>query len=227
MTQRWTLSVSRWTTVGAETSIAPAQVDASFRRRLSSLARLSLVAMQECLDDRAQVRVVYASRHGEMARTTAMLQGLAQGLEPSPTAFSMSVLNATVGVDSISRKNRQPATAVSAGASTLGMALLEAGLQHAAEPSTPVLLVYADEPLPPLYEPARVAEFQDVRAPVAVALLLDNDGPLQIRCEVARSRNARTKQSQVAAFLNFMDTRSTRVWHDGARQWTWGPGEES
>ncbi len=226
MTQRWTLSVSRWATVGGEGSIAPAQVDASLRRRLSSLARLSLVAMQECLGDRAQVRVVYASRHGEMARTTSMLEGLAQGLEPSPTAFSMSVLNATVGVDSISRMNRQPATAVSAGASTLGMALLEAGLQHAAEPSTPVLLIYADEPLPALYEPGRVAEFQDVQAPVAVALLLDNEGPRQIRCEVEISRKAHTKQSQVAAFLQFMDTGNTGVWHDGARQWTWEAGEE-
>ena len=90
-------------------------VEPMLRRRLSSLARMTLCVAQACTADhaheRGRLRLVYASRHGELARTTTMLEALAARQELSPTVFSTSVLNASAGLFSILHKNRAPATA--------------------------------------------------------------------------------------------------------------------
>jgi hypothetical protein len=116
------------------------------RRRLSALSKIALKVAHDCVGQRDGVRVVFASRHGELRRTTDILRAIGAGEPVSPTAFSLSVMNAMTGVFSIARGDRSPASAISAGAETLGYALLEAHAQYASDPSSPVLGVYADEP---------------------------------------------------------------------------------
>ena len=125
-------------------------VEPMVRRRLSRLARGFFHCAQR-LSPAGDVRVVFASRHGEAHHSWAILQELAAEQEVSPNLFSMSVHNAIPGLWSILKGNRAPVTALAAGAETFGWGLVEAAGALAAEPGTPVLYLYADDQLPPLW----------------------------------------------------------------------------
>ena len=51
-------------------------VDASLRRRLGPLARMMLHVAHACAQDIADLRLVFASRHGELGYTVALLMAL-------------------------------------------------------------------------------------------------------------------------------------------------------
>jgi hypothetical protein len=104
-----------------------------------------------------------------LRRTTDILRSISAGEPVSPTAFSLSVLNAMTGVFGIARGDRSAASAISAGAETLGYALLEAHAQYATQPDSPVLLVYADEPADAAY-----GTIEDEVQGGAIAILLDS-----------------------------------------------------
>jgi len=137
---------------GGHLEVAFGELDLGFvepmlRRRLSRLAR-GVFHCAERLSPPGDVRVVYASRHGEADRTLGILRELAADREVSPALFSMSVHNAVVGLWSILKGNRAPATALAAGPETFGWGLVEAAGTLAAEPGAPVLYLYADDRLP-------------------------------------------------------------------------------
>jgi len=143
-------------------------VEPLLRRRLSPLGRAMLHCAGRVAEGLGPLPSVFASRHGEVARSLPILEDLARGLPSSPTQFSMNVHNAVAGVWSIARQDPSPSISVAAGPETFGLGLLEAFSLHAADPSRPVLFVYADEPLP-----APFAAFADREAPLhAVALLI-------------------------------------------------------
>src|SRR5260370_3591493 len=139
----WTIPVARWSSWPAAASAVPdiGFIEPIVRRRLSTLSRIALKVAHDCVaqDD---ARVVFASRHGELRRTTDILRSISAGEAVSPTAFSLSVLNAMTGGFGIARGDRSPASALSAGPATLGYALLAAHAQFAAHPSSPVRAVY-------------------------------------------------------------------------------------
>lgn len=167
----WTIPVARWSSWPAAASAAPdiGFIEPIVRRRLSTLSRVALKVAHECVA-REPARVVFASRHGELRRTTDILRAISAGEPVSPTAFSLSVLNAMTGVFGIARGDRSAASAISAGAETLGYGLLEAHAQYLAQPGSPVLLVYADEPADPTY-----GTIEDEVPGGALAILLDDD----------------------------------------------------
>ena len=205
----------------AAASAAPSSPDVGFvepmlRRRLSSLSRVMLRVAYDCARDLADARVVFASRHGELARTTTMLESLALGDELSPTLFGMSVLNASAGLFSILQKNTAPATAVSAGAASFGYGLLEACLQLAENPAQPVLLVYADEPAPAVYGLAEGAG----SAAHALALLLDSTATNRIAWSTGEANGADSDEVQTQAFLRCLE-QGRSAWHDAGRSWFW------
>lgn len=117
------------------------------RRRLSALARAFCHCAQR-LAPPPGTRVVFACRHGEADRTLAIFRDLAAGAEVSPTLFSLSVHNAVPGLWSILTGSRAPVAALAAGPETFPWGLVEALAAHRAEPRVPVLLVYAEDPLP-------------------------------------------------------------------------------
>nr|WKF56961.1 hypothetical protein HUO10_001433 [Paraburkholderia busanensis] len=166
----WTIPVARWSSWPAAASAAPdiGFIEPIVRRRLSTLSRVALKVAHECVAQN-EARVVFASRHGELRRTTDILRAISAGEPVSPTAFSLSVLNAMTGVFGIARGDRSAASAISAGAETLGYALLEAHAQYAAQPGAPVLLVYADEPADAAY-----GTIEDEVQGGALAILLDS-----------------------------------------------------
>lgn len=193
------------------------------RRRLSALSKMALKVAHDCAADRETVRLVFASRHGELRRTTGILDDIAAGEPVSPTAFSLSVLNAMPGVYSIARRDRSPSTAISAGAQTLGYALLEAHAQYAADPSTPVLVVYADEPAD-----ARYGAIEHEASAGALAVLLDRDAQVQLECETSPALDAQPATefaTQHDALLHALSHGSTArgggTWHGAGCHWRW------
>ena len=194
-------------------------VEPLLRRRLSPQARMVLNVANDCAAGLTDARIVFASRHGELKRTTTLLEALAAGEGLSPTLFSMSVLNASSGLFSILQKNTAPATAISAGRASFGYGLLEACLQLAERPQQPVLYVYADEPAPALYAAGEAAG----QRAHALALLLDaaaTSATTRIRCRQAASDEAPDDEPQSLAFLRCLDGGAAR-WSDGQHTWCW------
>lgn len=133
-------------------------VDALLRRRLGRLTRMALHVAHECAAGRSPAATVFASRHGELARSVGLLHAIAGGELPSPAAFSLSVHNTAAGIHSIVHHDHAPSSAIAAGEESLLWALVEAAtrlrdLRDAQEAG--VLLVFADETLPDEYAPWR------------------------------------------------------------------------
>jgi hypothetical protein len=157
-------------------------VDRLQRRRLSPLARGCFHCARR-VSPPEQVRVVFASRHGEADRTLAILQDLAAGAEVSPALFSMSVHNAVPGLWSILNGDRASFSAVAAGPDSFGWGLVEALATFRADPSGPVLFLYGDDRLPdPWADPTPRGQL------FAVALLLGEPGrPLALESGPAQA----------------------------------------
>jgi hypothetical protein len=220
---RWVAPIARWT-VWQKDSTSPSLPDVSFvesslRRKLSSLAKISLHVANDCAGNISGVHLVYASRHGDLSRTTAMLVDLVDEQPLSPTAFSMSVLNAFAGVYSISKNEQLPSTSLSSGESSFGFGLLEACMQLKSNPETPVLFVYSDEPAPPVYGVSN--EAFDAHA---IAILLSNEPLIKITCEMAAAETARDLNPQSYAFLDCLNGKNT-MWGGEGRIWTWSQHE--
>ena len=202
---RWVAPILRWSIwVNEEANdVLPdvSFVESTLRRRLSSLAKISLKVAHDCADDLQHVHLVYASRHGDLNRTTQMLVDLAEDQPLSPTTFSMSVLNAFAGVYSIARQIQLPSTSISAGELSFGFGLLEACLQLASKPETPVLFVYADEPAPAIYRVLPSENFQ----PHAIAILLSNEATTKINCTMMPVEALNPIDTQSQSFIKCLN----------------------
>ncbi|RJX30800.1 MAG: 3-oxoacyl-ACP synthase [Oxalobacter sp.] len=192
-------------------------IEPSLRRRLSLFARMSLKVAHDCAGDMSGIRIVFASRHGDLTRTTSMLLDLADKELLSPTTFSMSVLNACIGIYSIAKKELSPSTALAAGDSSLGYGLLEACMQLTAEPTTPVLFIYADEPAPGIYG----IENEDIQTPLALAILLESNANAWILCETEPAQSTIKFPSQPHAFLECLRNKKDARWHGAHQLWKW------
>jgi hypothetical protein len=123
---------------------------AMLRRRASLPGRMALNAAYRAISaaaDRTDIPIVFCSRHGECGRSSELLIDLAQKLPLSPTAFSLSVHNATGGLFSIARHDHANSLALAAGHSTIEHAAIEA-CSLLADGANAVLLVASDGPLP-------------------------------------------------------------------------------
>lgn len=221
---RWITPIASWSVWTKDSSNIGLPdvsfVEATLRRKLSSLAKISLKVANDCVRDAPSVYLVYASRHGDLNRTTEMLMDLATGEQLSPTAFSMSVLNAFAGVYSISKNEQLSSTSLSAGESSFGFGLLEAYMQFSNNPEIPVLYVYADEPAPSVYGISN--ERFDAHA---IAMLLSNNPVINVACEMVATEMSSDLNSQSYSFLDCLNGKDA-VWRGDGRIWTWSNNEK-
>ncbi|WP_411852588.1 beta-ketoacyl synthase chain length factor [Stenotrophomonas sp. LGBM10] len=136
---------------------ALAEVPAMQRRRIERLGRMAIQAACWCEqpEDAGQVPLVFASRHGDVARSMELLDTLTADAGLSPTAFGLSVHNAIAALYSIARGHRGNYLALAAGRATVEAACMEAfGLLADGAPEVRVI-VY-ESPLPAIY-----ADFRD------------------------------------------------------------------
>lgn len=121
---------------------------AMLRRRCSPLSRAMLhVAWNACPEaERAGVRAVFASRHGENRESMPHFDQIVAGQPLSPTRFTHTVHNAQASLFSIAAGNRCASSAIAGERETFGASVLEALVHLQREPARPTLLVVGDVP---------------------------------------------------------------------------------
>ncbi|GGI54280.1 beta-ketoacyl synthase chain length factor [Oxalicibacterium solurbis] len=169
------------------------QMPAMLRRRAGMPGKMALEVAYQCLDAQdADTPVVFCSRHGEVARAVKLLADLVRHDPLSPTEFGLAVHNASAGLFSIARTDRENHIALAAGASTVEHGVIEAcGLL--ADGASKVLLVVYDSALP-----AEFSRFEDCREqPHAWAWLMGpaSDSPIHLQWH---GTNARATENATA-----------------------------
>lgn len=144
------------------------------RRRMSKLSKLAvqtalLLMQQEKID-----YLIFASRHGEIARTTKIISDIVQDEDISPMAFAQSVHNTAVGLTTIIAKKAIAATSIAAGGQTVYAALIEAYTYLQVNNQDKVLVVVFDEQIPDIY-----AKEQDISMPMAHGVVLSKGDAYQ------------------------------------------------
>jgi hypothetical protein len=173
-------------------------IPAMLRRRLSPAARMAVSVIIPLVENHAAMPLVYASRHGDLNRTLGLLQDLAIGEPLSPTAFSLSVHNATAGLFSIHQGLTKNVTALSGGSEELVPVLLEAlGQCNVQEPK--VLCVFCDEPPPAIY----AEQVNQPALPYALAMIISRGEDWQL-APSASSSLLEVNQSQTAQPLQLI-----------------------
>lgn len=213
----WEVPVARWAKWIGGDALDLGFIEPLLRRRLSPLARGALHVANACAHDSPSASFVFASRHGELQRTVALLHTLAQNEEMSPALFSLSVLNSAAGIFSIARKDQAPATAVAAGIESFGYGLLEAYLRARSDPVRPIVYVYADAPTsdPFGYQPG------DPDTVLALGLRIDHKGATRLQTTIRLIDAPETAPtSQVFACLKSLE-RGIGEWTTGQRHWHW------
>ena len=182
-----------------ETTESQVPLPPLLRRRITPIGQMAFAAALGT-PEISQTRLVFASRHGEFRRTLTLLEALAGSDGVSPADFSLSVHNALMGLLSMWAKNPRGHTTIASGTDTFLCALIEATAMLATDPTTPVLLVYYDEPLPAPYDsfngPAETA--------LALALLLKSAGGGQQTDVEIEASSADATTAQALGFIRFL-----------------------
>ena len=223
---RFEIPVARWSAwppVPAQDVADPDVrfVDASLRRRLGPLARMMLHVAAACAQGLPGLRLVFASQHGELGYTVALLRSLAAGEPLSPTLFSLSVHNAAAGLFSTVRADRAESTAIAAGEETLGYALLESHCQFVLEPQRPVLMVYGDAPLPHEYRRFGTAADSSSAGGRALAVLVSGDATRPTAVSTEAAAGEPSGEAQADAFIRHLEKGEPVRWMSGATTWSW------
>ncbi|HJW32237.1 MAG TPA: beta-ketoacyl synthase chain length factor [Holophagaceae bacterium] len=195
------------------------RVEPLLRRRLSPLGKGMLHAVGRISEGMGPLRSVFASRHGDPGRALPILADIAQGLDASPTQFSMNVHNAAAGIWSIATKDTSPATALAAGPETFGLALLEAFAQHQATGEA-VRFVYGDDRLPELLAP-----YEEHPAPLhALAFLIGAPASIHLCLQRLPGGGTPSPQPQSLHALGALaGTEGAWVGATATWQWVWEP----
>lgn len=125
-------------------------IPAMLRRRLNRLTRMVFHVVDR-MEHSSELPQIYCSRHGDLLRSTELLQQIAQQEPLSSMNFGLSVHNAVAGNISILQNNTQPMTSLAAGADGIACAMIEAVMQSTETKQDVILLVY-DEAVPDVYE---------------------------------------------------------------------------
>ena len=187
------------------------------RRRLSPLARMVFGCAWPLVENLDPMPMVFASRHGETARSFQLLHDLATETPLSPTSFGLSVHNAIVGQWSIIRKETAETIALAGDEDLLEHAIQEACLlMQAGAPH--VLVVVAEERPPRDYTPW----IDDVPFPYVVALRLSAGTDWQLSLSPAAGLPAQSVWAHPLSMLSQLLHGAVSWTHPGQRRdWHW------
>lgn len=201
--QDWHLWQCAQKPIATELNLPPLSViPAMQRRRLSPFAKVALhCAMQASGELQANVPFVFSSRHGDLHRTTSLIENIAQANALSPTQFGLSVHNAAAGLFSIFSGNRAPLSAIAAGEHSFMMGLLDCVAKLHVNNLSHILYVYCDLQVPDCYRPY-VADDQAI----GIGILLEaGEGQTIYSLNPSdSSMQASFTKSQAFDFMHFM-----------------------
>ena len=188
-------------------------------RRLSAGARLAVQLGLDMLARHPVDNAIFVSRHGELARSMTLLQGLAAGKPLSPTDFSMSVHNTAAGLCSIQGKAALPISSLAAGEGSLMAGLTEAVANlHAG--SRRVLLVAFEGEIPAFHHP-----WLPATPPYALALVLGNEQETGSERWCCEGQGVATRSPELAQPLAFWRAhllqQASCLLGDGRQEWSW------
>jgi hypothetical protein len=149
-----------------------------------------------------------------------MLNSIVKQDDLSPTDFSMSVHNTSLGLFSIETNNKLPSTVISAGEDSFCYGLLESCIFLSKHPNTPVLFIYTDEAAPSVF-----SHFikQDCKT-LSIALLLTSQGQDLIHYKYAHQEHTKRRliESQAESFLRFYLSGAQLLELQGKNKvWSW------
>ncbi|MCI2282605.1 beta-ketoacyl synthase chain length factor [Colwellia sp. MSW7] len=195
------------------------EIPAMQRRRLSKFAKLTMQCVLETLaDEKETLPCVFSSRHGDLHKTSKLIEDVAKKSDLSPTHFGLSVHNAVAGLYSIFSNNKQPMTATSAGEDSLLMALVDGYAKLESRQLDKILVVYTDEIVPEKYS----SYVSDAEKTMSVALLLTRQ-----KSEYVFTLNFKPQKNKISSsifqplvFLSFLYGTESQVAIDSSRyQW--------
>jgi hypothetical protein len=123
----------------------------TFKRRLSQLSKMTIQVIHDLLPLGENIKTVFISFRGEIARQFKINQMLVEEETVMPAAFSLSVFNTPPAVASIALNLRGGYSALYPADDRFTPGLLAAAAPLLSGHTTEVLLVYADELVPPEY----------------------------------------------------------------------------
>ncbi len=144
-------------------------VPAMQRRRLSPFAKIALYVADASLKERSKdIAIIFSSRHGDLHKTSKLIEDLSNKQALSPTAFGLSVHNAVPSLYSILIGNKQAINAIVSGKDTFFMSLVDAYARLKSGACDEILFIHTDQDLPDVYLP-----YQDeVQIPHAFAMII-------------------------------------------------------
>ena len=101
------------------------QIPMMMRRKLSPAGKIALSTILQCFDGE-DVRLVYASRYGELERVVKLIKQEHEENEISPAGFSFSVHNSTIGLFSLINNLHSSYNSIAAGEESFSAGLLDA-----------------------------------------------------------------------------------------------------
>lgn len=99
----------------------------NMRRKLSPVGKIAMSTMLDCYGENSDdIKLVYASRYGELERVVKLIKQEHEENEISPTRFSFSVHNSTVGLFSLLKKIYSSYNSIAGGEESFSVGLLDA-----------------------------------------------------------------------------------------------------
>ena len=105
------------------------QIPMMMRRKLSPVGKIALSTILQCFDGE-DVRLVYASRYGELERVVKLIRQEHEDNEISPAGFSFSVHNSTIGLFSLINNLHSSYNSIAAGEDSFSAGLLDAVMNN-------------------------------------------------------------------------------------------------
>ena len=149
-----------------------AYVSPLLKRRLSQLTRMTIEVVHEVLDSAPGAPLVFVSSGGESARQLQVDRMLIEDGEILPATFSLSVFNASPAMATIALGMKGGYTALYPAGNIWKEAFAYGAAPIMAGETESVILVVADQQLPPEYK--AIAEPEDDISPYAAAFVLSS-----------------------------------------------------
>lgn len=167
-------------------------------RRLTAGNRCALECALTLIEEHTPQAMLFSSRHSQLEHNFKLLKALAEGVDASPTDFTMSVHNSAAGVLSILSKLQVATSASSAGTDSLSSLLTEAYLM-VQEGKGPVLAVDFEGAVPGFYHPYLKEGMPTY--PYAAALMLDKGQGFKVKINYAPSEDEPTLAPALSLYL--------------------------
>ena len=142
--------------------------DSTFRRRLSQISKMTIQVIHDLLPLGEETRILFFSFRGELSREYQLFKMYMEEGELSPAAFSLSGFNTPVALASIAFSLKGGYSALYPAKNSFFACLKAAQAALHSCKSNDIVLVYADENIPPDCK----CFFKEYPVPVAFGLLL-------------------------------------------------------